>query len=209
MQLKQLQSEIKEHAQTVYALLPEELTPFLAVVERHQIEKKAEQQEWRQVVMMVEAYARKNEFPSDLLRQLWLARRAMNLHDSLVAEEMMRRTSDAEKKVIGECLRALAHGPFIDNDSELHSVTGLTREELIQIAEAWPNLATAQAKWRDYEFSDFRSLGVYAVGQTLNNLLRYPHHKEHEWSNYISVSQEHIENVERNWRERRKQIIRE
>jgi hypothetical protein len=197
MELKALQARIQQHAKAAYALLPETLVQLMPNINRETIERAvqtAQEGAWEQVVLCIDAFAKKNNFSPELVHELELARQCIRLHRSIVAKELMARTSDADKQVIGECIRALAHGPFIDHDGELQTVTGLHRDELARIGESWPDIENA-------------SLAVYAANGALNNILRYPHHKEHEWPNYISVSPERVEEVDENWRQLKKQII--
>ncbi len=179
MQLQELQAQIQQHAQSARALITPEL---LSSWDAGFIEKKAELQEWTQIIITLEYSENKSSFSPDALRELWLARQAMNLHISIVAEKMLASLSDEDRKVIGECLHALADGPFIPDDDELHAVTGLTRDELRFVAKAWPDIKKERAGWSPtYEIPDFISLSYLAVSGTLNNLTGYPHGKERQW----------------------------
>lgn len=106
----------------------------------------------------------------------------------------MERLTDVDTRIIGECLRAAAEGPFFrdeganDPDWEFHSLFGLTREELAQIATAWPNVD-----------SQNESI-VLAVTNSLVNLLGYPHGHDKEWSSFISVSVDEVTVVFEKWR---------
>ena len=205
MQLQKLQSQIQEHAQAARALLVPE---SLISTEAKWIERKAELGEWRQIVMQLERSANCSLFAPQLLQELLLAREAMNFHDSIVAEEILERTSNRDRQIIGECLRALVDGPFIPEDDELHTVTGVSRRELGLVAKAWPDIRKEQSDWKpNYELLNFISLSAHAVGQTLNNLTGYPHGKEREWPDYISVSKQEVAMVCGRWFELRKQIV--
>ncbi|MBW3624926.1 MAG: hypothetical protein KY468_16110 [Armatimonadetes bacterium] len=92
-----------------------------------------------------------------------------------------------EKQVIGECLRAAAEGPFFP-DWEFSTLFGLDREEVKQIAEAWPDIDGTQER-----------VGV-GINNALNNLLGYPHHKEGDWAKYISVSEDEVDRIFCKWR---------
>ena len=107
---------------------------------------------------------------------------------------MIKQLNETERLIIGECLRAAAEGPFFRDEGaddpywEFHSLFGLEREELAQIAVAWPNV----------EGQD-ESVGL-AVNNCLNNLLGYPHCHAKEWSSFISVSVDEVAAVFERWR---------
>ncbi len=166
------------------------------------VENKAASEDWRQVVLGLEYSKSKSSFSPEALRELWLARKAMNDHDFIVAEKMLASLSDEDRNVIGECLRALADSPFIPDDDELHTVTGLTRDELRLVAEAWPDIEKTHAGWSPtYEMPDFISLSTYAVSGTLNNLTGYPHGKERQW-----LEEKQVKRIRDEWFALRRQL---
>ena len=104
--------------------------------------------------------------------------------------------SDDEIKVIRECINAAAYGPFfIDKEAkdnpywEIHSIFGLTIDELRRIADAFPNL--------DLEDENVR----LAINNSINNLIGYPHGCSDEvWSKYISVSEDELRKIFFKWK---------
>jgi hypothetical protein len=104
--------------------------------------------------------------------------------------------SDEEIKVIRECIKAAAYGPFFKDDGtrddpywEIHSLFGLTIDELRKIADALPNL--------DLEDENVS----LAINNSINNLLGYPHGCSDEvWSKYISVSKNELSKIYFKWR---------
>jgi hypothetical protein len=100
----------------------------------------------------------------------------------------MSELSNEEIKVVQECLKAAAYGPFfIDKDSkfgpfwEIHSIFGPTMEELRAIADNFPNV--------DMNAEDVK----LAINNSFNNLLGYPHGcSEETWSKYISVTKKEL-----------------
>ena len=49
----------------------------------------------------------------------------------------LERLTQAESKIVGEVLRAAANGPFFP-DWEFHTLFGLERDQVRQVAVAWP-----------------------------------------------------------------------
>lgn len=93
-----------------------------------------------------------------------------------------------ENRVIAECLNAAASGPFLP-DGGFHALIGLSREELRQIAIAYPNVDSTR---QDVQI---------AVNNSLNNLLYYPHHCEEAWAEYISVPRGIVKEIFEKWRQ--------
>jgi hypothetical protein len=103
--------------------------------------------------------------------------------------------SDYEIKVIKECIKAAAYGPFFIHDGakddpywEIHPLFGLTIDELREIADAFPNL--------DFENQNV----ILAINNSINHLLGYPHGcSEEVWKQYISVSKNELERIYLKW----------
>ena len=74
------------------------------------------------------------------------------------------------------------------------NVNGFETEEVAAIGERWP----------DFDRND--DSVPLAVGNSLNNLVGYPHHKESELPKYISVSQDELEKFANKWFALRKQL---
>jgi hypothetical protein len=115
-----------------------------------------------------------------------------------MSREIMRKPnlSDDETKVLKECIKAAAYGPFFVDDGakddpywEIRSLFGLTIEELRKIADTLPNL-------------DLEDENVdLAINNSINNLLGYPHGCSDEvWSKYISVSEDELRRIFFKWR---------
>lgn len=90
--------------------------------------------------------------------------------------------SEADKKTLGQALRAAADGPFFP-DWEFHTLFGLQRTEVRAIADAWPHVESLP---HDV---------IVAVTNSLNNLLGYPHGADTVWSQWISVDREQLDEL--------------
>lgn len=108
----------------------------------------------------------------------------------------LAKMSDADRRIIFECLTAVARGPFF-SDGELSILFGLDRRELLSIVARIPRLLDSET-----------DVGR-AVGHTLLDLLSYPHGKGNEWSNWISVSPVEVEQVAARWRALQSPIVYE
>ena len=86
----------------------------------------------------------------------------------------LERLTPAQSKIVGEMRRAAADGPFFP-DWEFYALFGLTREQVREIADAWP-----------LPILPPEDVAV-AVSNAFNNLLGYPHHKHEVWPDWISV----------------------
>jgi len=104
--------------------------------------------------------------------------------------------SDDEIKVIKECIKAAAYGPFfIDEEAkdnpywEIHPLFGLIIDELRKIADALPTL--------DLDDENVK----LAINNSINHLLGYPHDCSDEvWSKYVSVSRNELTKIYVRWR---------
>lgn len=118
--------------------------------------------------------------------------------ETVICKRLMpiENLSDDEIRIIHECIKASAYGPFFiytgakDNPFwEIHSIFGLTMGELREIADALPNI--------DMEKEDVK----LAINNSINNLLGYPHNCSDEiWSNYISVSKKELFDILVKWK---------
>src|SRR4051812_12407265 len=86
----------------------------------------------------------------------------------------LQTLTDDEKRVVFECLRAAAVGPFFP-DWEFHTLFGLHRHEVAQIVAAIPVIDDAD-----------ESVSL-AINNAFANLLGYPHRQPAAWSQFISV----------------------
>jgi hypothetical protein len=91
--------------------------------------------------------------------------------------------SEADKKILGQALRAAADGPFFP-EWEFHTLFGLQRTDVRAIADAWPHLDS---------FSHEHV--IIAVNNSLNNLLGYPHGEDAVWSQWISIDREQLDEL--------------
>lgn len=91
---------------------------------------------------------------------------------------------DAE--VIRECLVAAVEGPFFP-DWEFHTLFGLTRAQVAEVARCWPRCEDEEAQ-------------ALAVNNSLANLLGYPHGEADAWRRFISVPPEGVREVLTRWR---------
>ena len=103
----------------------------------------------------------------------------------------LNKMSECEWRTILERLKVSADGPFFSEDIEFQIIFGIERHELQSVIDEW---------WVD---DDTPSEDVtLAINNSLNNLLGYPHGKNHLWSEYISVSPREVERVFEKWREK-------
>jgi len=94
--------------------------------------------------------------------------------------------SEQDLRVIQECLKAAADGPFFP-DWEFETLFGLTRAEVAAVAAACPAVdASAEEVGR-------------AVIGALGHLTGYPHGEEKAWGRYISVSSSEVADLLRRW----------
>ncbi len=109
-------------------------------------------------------------------------------YEILVIAETMARLTQAEKKVIRECLRASAHGPFFKHDGEFHTLMGFWREEAARLAKAWPEIGA-------FPISDIAS----GVNNMMLHLFSYPHGRGGVWGDYISVPEDEVVRLFQKW----------
>ena len=92
-----------------------------------------------------------------------------------------------EQRVVYECLRAAASGPFFP-DWEFHTLIGVKRADVQAIVDAWPNI------------KDTEENVSLAINNSMNNLLGYPHGHKKDWPRYISVSPSEVRRIFDKWR---------
>jgi hypothetical protein len=100
---------------------------------------------------------------------------------------MSTSLSEAEERVVSECLSAAAAGSFFE-DAEFETVLGVTRHEMKSVARDWPAV-------------DFLDEVVQAcVHAALLNVVAYPHHVTgSEWARHISVPPDEVHRILRKW----------
>src|ERR1700733_1159103 len=96
--------------------------------------------------------------------------------------------SSHDRQVIFECLTAVAKGPFFTED-DLSILFGVARYELLGVVSQISHLEDSERSVRS------------AIGNALNNLLRYPHGREGSWNEWITASPEAVAQTEQRWRE--------
>jgi hypothetical protein len=95
--------------------------------------------------------------------------------------------SPEERQIVFECLRATATGPFFP-DWEFHTLFGIERGDVKAIVDAWPAVDEA---------NENVSL---AINNSMNNLLGYPHGRDREWLQYMSVPPKEVARIFKKWR---------
>ena len=93
--------------------------------------------------------------------------------------------SEADRKLIRECLVASVEGPFFP-DWEFSLLFWLERAEVAAVLQAWPDVGERDPCVR------------LAVNNALNNLLGYPHGLE--LGPYVSASEGELRCVLERWR---------
>jgi len=176
------------HARQAVALLPAEWPkPFLHSSPKH-IRELAEQGDWRQVIYSIDNAGRSNPLSGDLASHVREARLAVSIIECLTTQYAIDRLTEVETKIVGECLNAAAHGPFFP-DWEFHTLFGLTRQRIADIAHRWPAVDT-----------NADDVGK-AVNNSFNMLLGYPHKKWNAWSEFVSMPPQQATKVYERWRE--------
>jgi hypothetical protein len=97
------------------------------------------------------------------------------------------RLDERDQQMMGECLRAAAEGPFIP-EWEFHTLFGLYRWEVANIAAAWPNV------------DDADEVAEAAINNSLLHLWGYPIDAKERWAEYISAPRDELERVLDEWR---------
>jgi hypothetical protein len=96
--------------------------------------------------------------------------------------------SDAERRIVRECLRAAVEGSFFP-DWEFHTLFGLERGEVRRISSLWPALDEADES------------AVIAINNSLTNLLGYPAtNGDEEWPKFISMTPGEVARIFDKWR---------
>src|SRR6185369_11446825 len=100
--------------------------------------------------------------------------------------------NDEEQRIIALCLRAAVDGPFFP-DGEFHSLFGMTRVEVLSVADRFPDVD---------EFDDEPGSNEdtwLAINNCLLNLLGYPRGNERVWEQWIPVSPDALDQLFMKW----------
>jgi hypothetical protein len=111
--------------------------------------------------------------------------------NTIVGDSMalMAAFTPNELAIIGECLKAIAAGPFLRDDNaanpwwEFRSVMGVEHHVVAAIAERWPQ-----------DGLDDRNVCL-AAHNAMNNLLLYPHDRWDVWHAFISATPDEVDDV--------------
>lgn len=94
---------------------------------------------------------------------------------------------DEDRKVVWECLRSAAHGPFYP-DWDFETLFGAELQEIQSIFDRWPTIDDSDEE-------------VYAaISNSMNNLLIYPIDNPERWGEFLSVGPDEIARVFAVWR---------
>ena len=96
--------------------------------------------------------------------------------------------SKDEREWIRQALLAIVRGPFVPDDGEVHTLTGLWRHEIRAVAESWPCA------------NDEDEGTMLAINGALNTLLYYPHKQLSRWSEFLSASPAELAALHDKWR---------
>jgi hypothetical protein len=94
-----------------------------------------------------------------------------------------------ERDVVRDCLRAAVEGPFFP-DWEFSTLFGMTRSEVKEVLESWPDL------------DEGNESVTRAINNAFNNLLGYPHGLRDSWSQFIPITAEDLAKIYMKWKGR-------
>lgn len=181
--MEELAKEIQKHVEAAYSLLPSPLEPSYPYRKRDDLKEKYEAKDWRELFNLLKSHSLVNNFSAEILNHLTTTEELLGLYDRLGMQTAMEQLTNKEKCVIGECLQAMAFGPFFLDDWEFPVIFGVKHEEAVKVAEVWP---------------DVEGDGMIAklvINNSINNLFGYPHGKHDKWSKYISVSPQQVSEI--------------
>ncbi len=105
----------------------------------------------------------------------------------ITAPMALSELSHQERDLLLRCLRAAAEGPFFP-DWEFHTLFGLQRSQVADIAALWPQIDDSDENVR------------LAIHNSFANLLGYPHDKREVIRELIGEPCDEIERVFSKWR---------
>ncbi len=100
-----------------------------------------------------------------------------------------RDSAQDDDRVIGECLRAAADGPFFA-EADFEVLFGLNRETVRSFAAVWPHHPGITEEL------------LTAVNASLHNLLALPPGQDELWPRHISVGPGQLQEIYARWRRR-------
>lgn len=192
---REVKEQIKRHAQNAYALFPKEAAS-MGHMTAALVRQAAEQGRWQQVAYRISSLSRANQFSDKLLFELSLSMAASKTFTKLVAQELVRHISADGKKVMGECVRALAFGSFIGHINQFEIISGFKYERVKGIAQKWAEL-------------EDNVLALAVAREAMGHIIGFSHGKESEWMDYISVPWEKVSEFYNEWQALEKEIIDE
>lgn len=104
-----------------------------------------------------------------------------------VTDAVSRLTAE-QQRLIGACLEAVIHGPYLDDDDEFHALMGVSRDEADEVSASWPVPAVS-------------GLSFLTVNNALNNLLGYPHGQWRQLKRDIHGDEEDVAQALMTWRD--------
>ncbi len=186
MDTEELKNRIEEHVKRAYALVPfpiEHLPPYH---KPEHLTQNYEKKNWRNVCYALWMCRKKNNFSEEIVHELEAAQDYMRQLNQIYFHAAMQHMNDQDIKIVGECLHALVHSPIL-SDADVQILSGSKREHFVAIAECWP----------DCDKDDF--MLPSAVSGALYMLLSYPHYKEAELSEWLSVPYSQAKEVCDKW----------
>jgi hypothetical protein len=106
----------------------------------------------------------------------------------------LKALTEDERTLVLKCLRAVVEGPFI-SDGDFHSIFGLCRAEVAQVASRWPRVDESEAEVRQAINGSMNSLLIWFGWQDEN-----PEQGETLLRQWTGVSAAEIERVFAKWR---------
>ena len=187
MEIQALYLQLQQHAKAIYSLLPEGFDPpekngFSA---KRTLDKAFEREDWKGIILNASWQIKTSEFSTRLLREIDLGLKARVLLMDAISRELIGRTTDEDKEIIGECIKAVANGHIFGWDGEIYGVTGIRRHQYALIAETWPN-------------SEDKTLAALTACSAIGNVASFP--RTTKWEDYMSCSIERFDEVHENWR---------
>lgn len=185
--------EVKARVKAAYGALP---ATHKENLRRRGLGQFYEANDWRQVYYWLKNHARETGVARpEFLRKLSAAAEAIHAYHSAGMRSVLIGLTSWEKRVVGECLRAVAYGPFFREtdpdafwaeglwDPDFEIVFHMKGQELALVADLWP----------DVDASD--EIVYDAINGSFNNLFHYPHGKHHLWSEYISTTPDEARDI--------------